>query len=298
MGFVRTDQIERTKDSNGTLLDPNLFKIIDPQPGLNIDGDPFPFEASTPLYPEWNLAALRHVSDKVAQQVQSAMLALADHSNVVIAQQYCMDEYNDTDTCQWDNMPKARCDTTKEVAEIGLEAREKGKFSAWQPTLSYMQLRSMQENTGFIKMDPADNIWKCTKSKTLYDSITCPEGYYKASEEEVGGACGEQGLGCDLEGGFQCICSPCRIIAVCNDGIDIQGNCVAYSVFLPSLLVPFFVLCAIAVHYYVEYRRKQSDSVWAVQPEELTFESPSKVIGRGTFGYVLLAEYRGTQVSA
>lgn len=295
VGFVRTDQIERSKDANGTLLDPNLFKVIDPQPGLNIDGVPFPFESSSPLYPEWNLASLHHVTDDVAEAVQSAMLAIADHSNVAIAQNKCMEEHNNSQPCRWENMPKARCDTTQQIARIALKAREKGKFSAWQPTLSYMQLRSMQENTGFIKMDPTDNIWKCTKSKTLYNSITCPENYYKASEDEVNEACGLQGLDC--KDGFQCICSPCVLIVECIDGVDIQGNCVSYSIFLPSLLVPFFLICAVCVHYYVEYKRKQADSVWAVRPEELEFEKPSKVIGRGTFGYVLLAEYRGTKVA-
>jgi hypothetical protein len=158
-----------------------------------------------------------------------------------------------------------------------------------------MQLRSMQENTGFIHMDPADNVWKCIKSESLYESITCPSGYYKAKEEDVNEACGLQGLECDEE--FQCICSPCVLIEVCNKGVTIRGKCVDYSVFLPSLLLPFFFLCAVAVHYYVEYRRKQGDAVWAVRPEELVFEEPTKVIGRGTFGYVLLAEYRGTKVS-
>ena len=222
------------------------------------------------------------------------MLALADHSSVAISQNSCMGEFNDTTICHWDSLPKVRCDTTETVAKLALKAREKGKFSSWQPTLSYMQLRSMQENTGFITMDPADNIWKCTKSETLYDSITCPVGYYKASEKQVDAACGLQGLDC--KEGYQCICSPCLLIQVCNNGVEIQGICVSYDVLLPSILVPFLFLCALAVHYYVELRRRQSDSVWAVRPDELKFETPSKVIGRGTFGYVLLAEYRGTQV--
>ncbi|CAB9513725.1 activated protein kinase catalytic subunit alpha-1 [Seminavis robusta] len=297
VGFVRTDQIERTKDANGTLLDPNLFSVIDPVPDLNIDGDPFPFEASTPLYPEWNLAALRYVADDVSQAVQSSMLALADHASVAVQYHDCVKQFpNHTDDfCHFDNLPKARCDTTQEVAEIALAASQKGKYAAWTTTLSYMQLRSMQEVTGFINMDPADNIFKCTRPSTLYDSITCPEGYYKASEQVVNQACSTRELSC--EEGFQCICSPCLLIQTCNHGVEIRGKCVSYSIFLPAILVPFFLLCAIAVHYYVEYKRKQADSIWAVQPDELEFESPQKVLGKGTFGYVLLAEYRGTKVA-
>lgn len=56
VAFVRTDQLERSKDKNGNPIDKSLFKIIDPKPSLHIDGAPFPFESSTPLYSEWNIA--------------------------------------------------------------------------------------------------------------------------------------------------------------------------------------------------------------------------------------------------
>ena len=97
--------------------------------------------------------------------------------------------------------------------------------------------------------------------------------------------------------GYQCICSPCVEIVECVDAVSIGSKCVPYKVFLPSLLVPIFFLLGVAVHVYVEYRRKQADSVWLVQAEELQFEEPATVLGRGTFGFVLLAEYRGTKVS-
>ena len=300
-GFVRTDQIEGSTDRDGNPLDPNLFRVIDAKPNLTINGVPFPFESSTPLYPEWNVAALRHVPSEVSRQVQDAMLALATHAKLAQQIQDCLEENNNTQTqatiCSWDDrdkFPLERCDTTREIAEIALDASNMGEFSAWQTTQSYMQLRSMQEVTGFIAKDPVDNVWKCTRSTTLYDDITCPAGYYKQSEQDVNNGCAQQGLEC--QEGFQCRCSPCHAIVDCVDAVEIRGTCVSYSVFLPAILVPFFLMCAILVHFYVEYRRKQADSVWAVEPNELKFDNPSKVIGRGTFGFVLLAEYRGTQV--
>lgn len=145
VGFVRTDQIERTKDSNGTLVDPNLFEVLDVQPNLTIDDEPFPFESSTPLYPEWNIAALAHVPVDVQQAVMEAMLAVVDHAQAATDMAQCMDQFNSTDICDWDSLPKARCDTTRQVAEIALDASNQGKYSSWTTTLSYMQLRSMQE---------------------------------------------------------------------------------------------------------------------------------------------------------
>jgi hypothetical protein len=48
---------------------------------------------------------------------------------------------------------------------------------------------------------------------------------------------------------------------------------------------------------YFEQKRKRNDSVWKVDPEEVIFSDPPEVLGRGTFGLVLKATYRGTDVS-
>ena len=46
-GFVRTDTIERTVDANGNPVDPDLFKVIDPNIHILDDGNLFPFLHST-----------------------------------------------------------------------------------------------------------------------------------------------------------------------------------------------------------------------------------------------------------
>jgi serine/threonine protein kinase/ABC-type phosphate/phosphonate transport system substrate-binding protein len=297
VGFVRTDQIEGSTYPNGTAIDPGLFKIINPQE-VYLDGMPFPFESSTPLYPEWNIAALSHVHTDVQQAVQRAMLSLGDHASVAALQEECLQNNsnnNTLDDCVFDNFPRRRCDTTSDIARIAQEARTNGQYTAWSPTLSYMQLRSMQELTGFISLDPTDNTFKCTRSTTLYDSIVCPNNYYKATPEQVDQACDRAGLVCHDE--YQCLCSPCVPIQECWNGVKMLDKCVPYSTLLPSILVPLFFIVLLLVHMYVEYRRKQADLVWSVDPEELQFQQPLQVVGRGTFGYVVLAEYRGTKVA-
>jgi len=57
----------------------------------------------------------------------------------------------------------------------------------------------------------------------------------------------------------------------------------------------FFVAAVLYICY--ERKRKQNDSVWHVNREDLHFAEPPEILGRGTFGLVLLAEYRGTQVA-
>eukprot|EP00977_Amphora_coffeiformis_P013940 scaffold3806_cov169-Amphora_coffeaeformis.AAC.16 len=316
VGFIRTDQLERTIDADGNPVNVSEFKIIEPRINY-IDGDPFPFKgedrqivvlvcakegtghASTPLYPEWNVAALNHVAEDVSREVQTALIALAEHARVGKALLACNATYEDEAFCASDanfgDTNMIRCDTTPEIALAALEAMERGKYSGWQTTLSYMQLRSMQEGTGFIRQDEGTNIWRCVRSEEIYDAITCPTGFYRKSKNEVARSCSLIGLEC--KEGFQCLCSPCAEIEVCYDGVKIRGNCVSYETFLPSLLVPIFLLIFVFVHFYVVYKRKMADSVWDIKPKELTFDDPSTIIGFGTFGCVHLAEYRGTQVA-
>jgi serine/threonine protein kinase len=64
-----------------------------------------------------------------------------------------------------------------------------------------------------------------------------------------------------------------------------------------GLLIAFALVIGLAVFLFYEHKRKENESVWKVKKEELQFSDPPKIIGRGTFGLVLMAEYRGTQVA-
>ena len=39
------------------------------------------------------------------------------------------------------------------------------------------------------------------------------------------------------------------------------------------------------------------DAIWEIDKEELKFDDPPEIAGRGTFGLVVKAEYRGTIVA-
>ena len=82
-----------------------------------------------------------------------------------------------------------------------------------------------------------------------------------------------------------------------NNSILIGQTCLLYAIFLPVVLVPFLLLSFLALYFYTLHKRKQADSIWEVKSSELHFDDPPLVVGRGTFGYVLLAHYRGTQVA-
>lgn len=57
------------------------------------------------------------------------------------------------------------------------------------------------------------------------------------------------------------------------------------------------LLAGLIIFLFYEHKRNANESVWKITPEELDFADPPQVIGRGSFGVVLLGEYRGTQVA-
>ncbi|CAB9508917.1 Receptor-type guanylate cyclase gcy [Seminavis robusta] len=302
VGFVRTDQVERTKDADGNLVDPALFKIIDPKANLTIDGVPFPFEASTPLYPEWNFAANAHVPPSVSEQVQRAMLEMDDHASHYQKWIDCGDNNSTADDCYSQLKLEMKSTTWDEflenvnLGELATEAMERGRFAKWRTTLSYMQLRSMQEATGFIGLDPETNKWRCVRTTELYDAVTCPKGYDKKSKELVEQGCQLEGLSCDDE--YNCLCSPCEKPLVCENNFVKWGNqCVSIGWVVAMVLAPIILLIIVAVKWYVNEKRRAADSVWTVEAKELQFGHPPVVLGEGSFGRVLLADYRGTKVA-
>lgn len=66
------------------------------------------------------------------------------------------------------------------------------------------------------------------------------------------------------------------------------------AMFVPFRLVALF---GIAICLFYGMRQRQNDAAWEVNKEDLVLPDPPEIIGQGTFGLVLLAEYHGTQVT-
>ena len=81
--------------------------------------------------------------------------------------------------------------------------------------------------------------------------------------------------------------------------VDVQQerNDINLAILVPGVLV--FVLLIALLIAFIFYLRKRAheESIWKVEKEELEFDSPPIILGRGTFGLVLLASYRGTKVA-
>ena len=64
-----------------------------------------------------------------------------------------------------------------------------------------------------------------------------------------------------------------------------------------AIVLAVVLVAVISVGMLLRKRRKQNEISLEINPADLKFDEPPVVIGRGTFGLVLLAEYRGTTVA-
>ena len=75
---------------------------------------------------------------------------------------------------------------------------------------------------------------------------------------------------------------------------DNSNTTILVAVLVPVIVV---ILAATFIFIYMEHKRRSSDAIWKIKKEELKFTDPPEIAGRGTFGLVVKAEYRGTVVA-
>ena len=414
VGFVRTYMIEQTKHLNGTEIDKDIFKVLNPRFYELESGDLFPFIHSTDIFPEWAFSAIPHVHYSVSKEVGDALVAIKEHS---LSHEKLIEEG------LWETF---RCDTSEALAELAWKAAKKGHMAGFRPPRSYFNVRNMHEEEGFLRKDKEGN-WKCSHAKNLYDGLVCPQEHYKLPQSEFGMSCSHMNLTCPK--GADCFCRPCikafevdvfewtddlaakslsdgflhppgcakmsvcgavqqtktitfRIVdnqkrknpiveakmhtaarskdipvkkisdyiyeiddveyetgvsllevffdgvqipespvrmtvidrdcdadfpgqnkdneynggCVCRGGtLDILGKCVESMIIAITLSAVSVFIVTIVGYIYLRYRTKKADEIWQVCIQDLQFDDPVQIIGEGSFGVVVLAEFRGTK---
>ncbi len=206
-GFIRTDQIELTTDENGTRIDPDQFKIIQPKIYVMESGELFPFLHSTDILPEWPFASLPHVPHDVQQAVQDALLSFDRYALVGEMLNACLAK-NTSQYCSSLFFPDSPCDTTQDLATLAFEAGQISHVSGFRTASSYFELTSIQQEAGFLVKDKR-NDWYCTRPANLFEGITCPEGHFKRREHEFLQGCRAVELDCNENADYDCFCKPC-----------------------------------------------------------------------------------------
>jgi hypothetical protein len=124
------------------------------------DGNLFPFLHSTPMFPEWPFYARQNIDRVVSEEVALALINFEYHHTLGEEIHDCMAEANTTAEMHICNTmppvyfdPLARCDTTREMANLAYHAGIAGYHGGFRPARSHFGVRTMQQDAGFIVMN-------------------------------------------------------------------------------------------------------------------------------------------------
>ena len=85
---------------------------------------------------------------------------------------------------------------------------------------------------------------------------------------------------------------------VCDStAVSIGSGCTSYAVLVTSIVLPLVALILLAIYFCAVRKRRKDDAIWEIDPAELEFSDPPESLGKGSFGQVVLANYRGTKVA-
>lgn len=75
------------------------------------------------------------------------------------------------------------------------------------------------------------------------------------------------------------------------------SKCVSTTSVAVTVSIVFVIIACICGLHAMQIRNRKNDQVWLIKVEDLLIEDPIEIIGEGTFGQVIKAEYRGTPVA-
>jgi len=75
------------------------------------------------------------------------------------------------------------------------------------------------------------------------------------------------------------------------------GMCMQLGVLIAIIVVPVMLALVLLGLLYIKVATKLADSIWEIKIDDLHFDNPPEILGRGTFGLVVSASYNTTRVA-
>lgn len=131
-GFTKTDVIESLEENDAAKWK-GVFKVLNLQEDLEVEGKEFPFQSSSQLYPESGLLAMPWVPQLVQREVMQALMRL-----------------------------------TKDSPEC-----KAGNNSGWQPALSYGEARDLYTSLGLMNYNAESRKFQCIRATVRPSLLVC-----------------------------------------------------------------------------------------------------------------------------
>eukprot|EP00045_Choanoeca_perplexa_P014586 m.173005 g.173005 ORF g.173005 m.173005 type:complete len:1101 (-) comp16727_c0_seq5:310-3612(-) len=269
--FLPTSTLELFVQRSNDTYTMDDFHILGAKTHALSTGQVFPFFSSTDLYPEWPLSFNPStVPSDVALAVMYTLLNLTATSPEALA----------------------------------------GGYAGWQPASSYAKVRDLHNTLNILReVEPGE--FACVRASNQEETtLLCPFGYRMLASDDIERKCEKNQLACP-ESATSCICQPC--VPICestetiqDDGITCRckngytmmyGSCAPSILSTLQILLPVLLILGVIGYIAVKRQARKQDALFHINPKELKFGDPPEVLGAGSFGVVLAAEYRGTNVA-
>lgn len=145
--------------------------------------------------------------------------------------------------------------------------------------------------------------WQCVNFDVDREGLICPFGFVNRDIITCP-SCPPT----NISGERYCVCEPCvaacpelsvlSLDGTCNceeNTIPWQGKCAKTSTVLISTLLPACLAIIALFFLYGRYQHHRAENIWKIDSDELTFDDPPHVLGAGSFGVVLRANYKGVE---
>eukprot|EP00045_Choanoeca_perplexa_P017593 m.257419 g.257419 ORF g.257419 m.257419 type:complete len:871 (-) comp17583_c1_seq15:2736-5348(-) len=87
-------------------------------------------------------------------------------------------------------------------------------------------------------------------------------------------------------------------VCQCQDGfIAMNDGCTPTSTVIVAVVLPLLALIGLAVFLLLRWQQRRADREWQISKDDIVFDDPPQVLGRGAFGEVIKGTYNHSEVA-
>ena len=170
-----------------------------------------------------------------------------------------------------------------------------GSYAGWFIPQSFLTIRKLVQQTGLLPATESS----CVSLSALYAAVSCPSGFRKRSDNALNTSCLKEIFLCPPGADF-CICSPCVLIKSPARVGSLHVS--EFLIIIACLIATTALLCAFIWRKHrlhvqtLPWKTIDFGTLRLVQRRDSGVR-PGYILGESQQGYVIKADYQGTEVA-